>query len=479
MTDDVQAEGRRHSLWIYFSNALGQFPQSVIGAVQGGFLMVYYETVIGLTATYVFWALTIFTIYNAVCNPFLGYFLDKDRKFTRKYGRRFPWIVIGMAPWTLSVLMIYNVPDIDPTGNPWPVFGWLTLTLFIQTTFGMVVKISIGAIRPELFRTQEERRTFAKFYTPVDILAVVVGMLLPAILVDQFPDQKTGYAVTGIVIATVALVFSILSLPGFHENKEMRERYNAAEELAEPSSFLKTTRDILRLKSFIVFFIFATCYGVAISLIVPNLNYLAKFVLQVDGKTLFIILFLYLGSTLLSLPLWLIYIKRANNNKKVFVVAGLLYSASLVPLTFFNGFPDLLVFTSILGFANGGISAFTSTILFPMVIDDFVVKTGSPHKAALIGFFYLLMRLTATIDEGLFALVHNATGFVEGKETYAEMAAAVPDGNMVPIVIGIRLLMGVIPALILLAGTLVFWLFFPLTHEKVLENKKKMEELNL
>lgn len=432
-TGDVQVARRKHSKWIYFSNALGQFPSSVIGAVQGGFLMVYYETVIGLTATNVFWALTIFTIYNAICNPFLGFFLDKDRKFTRKYGRRFPWIVIGIVPWTLSVLLIYNAPDIDPADNHWPVFGWLMLTLFIQTTFGMLVKINIGAIRPELFRTNEERRTFAKFYTPVDLLAVVVGMLLPAILVDQFPDQKTGYAVTGLVIFIVALIFSILSLPGFHENKEMREKYNSAQKLNKPSSFLKTTMDILKLKSFIVFYIFATCYGIAISLIVPNLNYLAKFVLRVDGSTLFIILFLYLGSTLLSLPLWLIYIKKANNNKKVFVVGGLLYCAALIPLTFFNGLPDLLVFTAILGFANGGITAFTATILFPMVVDDFVVKTGKTQTAALFGFFYLLMRLTATIDEGLFALVHNATGFVEGKETYAQMAAAVPDGNMVPI----------------------------------------------
>jgi Na+/melibiose symporter-like transporter len=42
---------------------------------------------------------------------------------------------------------------------------------------------------------------------------------------------------------------------------------------------------------------------------------------------------------------------------------------------------------------------------------------------------------------------------------------------------GIRLLLGVIPALLVLIGTLIFWKFYPLTQEKVLENKAKLIEL--
>jgi len=55
------------------------------------------------------------------------------------------------------------------------------------------------------------------------------------------------------------------------------------------------------------------------------------------------------------------------------------------------------------------------------------------------------------------------------------MAAVVSD--MVPIQIGIRLLQGVIPALVLLIGVLIIWKFFPITQEVLLSNKAKMEEL--
>ncbi len=321
--NDVQTQTTKRSKWFMLSNGMSQFPSSVIGAVQGGFMMVYYETVIGLNSKYVFLALTIFTIYNAINDPIIGFLVDRNMKFTRKYGRRFPWIVIGIIPWTLSVYFIFNVPDIDPTLSPWPIFGWLLITIFLQDTFGTLVGINVGLLRPELFRTPDERRRFAKYYAPIDIIAVVVGMLLPTLVVEQFADQKMGYGITGLVISIVALTFAILSLPGQRENQEMIDRYY----LSDPVrlNFLKSIKEVLKLKSFIVFFIFATCYAITLSLIVPNLNYLTKFVLQVDGGTFFLILIIYLSSTLLSFPFWNKYIKKANNNKKVFVVGALFY----------------------------------------------------------------------------------------------------------------------------------------------------------
>jgi len=59
--------------------------------------------------------------------------------------------------------------------------------------------------------------------------------------------------------------------------------------------------------------------------------------------------------------------------------------------------------------------------------------------------------------------------------TYAEMDL-VADMNLVGV--GIRLLMGVIPAIILLVGTLIFWKYFPLTQDIILKNKAELEKLN-
>jgi GPH family glycoside/pentoside/hexuronide:cation symporter len=464
--NNAQSPKTRHSKWIFLSNATFQLPSSMINSVLGGFLLFYYEVVIGLNVWLIVLALTIFTIYHAFNSPIIGFLVDRNTRFTRRWGRRLPWIVIGFIPWTFSVYLIFSVPDIDASANPWPIVLWLLLTLFLFGTFSTLVTINVGSLRPDLFRTEEERRIFAKYYTPIDILAIIVGMLLPAFFIDIIPgDKKASYQIMGAMIALVSLLFALLTLPGNREDQIVIERYFAHDH-EKRMNFFKATKEALKLKSFVVYFIFATCYGVNIAIIVTNMIYITTFVLEASAFTYLIILSFYLTGTFISIPFWLIYIKKLNDNKKAFVVGGLVYCAALIPLTFFQSLNDLLIMAFILGFASGGLNTFTSTIIWPNVVDDFVVKTKRSQKGVILGIWALLLRLVETIDEIIFAIVHTLTKF----ENNPYSASAI---------LGTRLLQGVIPAVILLGGVLVFWKFFPLTQDVVQKNKAELERLGL
>jgi len=463
-TLEVHSPKSRHSKWIYLSNALSQLPSTMIGAVQRGFLLFYYEVVIGLNVWLIFLTLSIFTIYNGINDPIIGYLVDRNVRFTRKWGRRFPWIIIGIIPWTFSVYLLFSVPDIDASTNPWPIVGWLLFSLFLLDTFSTLVNINIGALRPDKFRTEEERRKFSKYYTPIDLLAIILGMLLPALFIDIIPgDTKASYRAMGGMIALISLFFAFLSIPGNREDKIIIDRYFSSD-YGKQMNFFKATKEALKLKSFIVFFIFATCYGITIAIIVINMLYLVTFVLQASAIMYILILSMYLAGTFISIPFWLKYLKKTNDNKKSFVVGGLSYCAALIPLTFFQGLNDLLIMAFILGFASGGLNTFTSTIIFPSVADDFVVKTKKNQKGVLFGIFALLSRLVETLDKLIFAIIHTITGFED-------------DPYSISAIFGIRLLQGIIPAVILLAGILIFWKFFPLTQEVVIKNKAELEKL--
>ena len=121
--------------------------------------------------------------------------------------------------------------------------------------------------------------------------------------------------------------------------------------------------------------------------------------------------------------------------------------------------------------------AFPYTIIQASVVDDFVVRTKRNQKGVLLGVSTLLARLVATVDEGIFALVHGLTGFPEGVTTYSELVTAVnlAGGDLGLALMGIRILFGIIPCVIMIIGTLVFWKWFPLTQDIVFENKKKLE----
>jgi len=479
-TNFTESLETRHSRWTFLSNASGLLCSTLIGSIQG-FTLAYYQTVLGLNVWLVFVAMSIFLVYNGVNDPIFGFLIDRNLRFTRKYGRRFPWIVIGVVPWVFSVYLHFSAPTIDASVNPWPAFWWLLLTLVLLDTFGTLVNINFKAIQIEKFRTEYERNRFTKYYAPLDIIAILLGMLLPSLFIDNTQPrhiQLTDYALMGGVVAIVALIFAVLSFYGNREDKIMIDRHFSPESVKR-MSFIKAFIEAVKSKTYMVYFIFGTCLGIQISLVVVNVWYLTTYVLQAGTLTYFLILGLNLLGTLVSIPIWLKYIRKINNNKKALVVAGLASCAALFPLTFFQGPIDLMIMTFILGFAQGGLNSYVYTIIGPSVTEAVIVKMGRNQKGVLFGISALLGRLVASIDELIIAIVHDTTGFIAGNPSYAEMLLAVTaaGGDISSVLLGIRLLQGVIPALVLLVGVLVIWKFFPLTQEMILSNKAKMEEL--
>ena len=143
-----------HSPRIYLSMASFQIIATLVGSAQGIYIYFYYFNVLGLDNNLIFLALSIFAVYDAINNPLIGFLVDRNFKWTRKWGRRFPWLVIGIIPWCLSLYLIFSAPDVDASVNPWPVFWWLIGSLVIYDTFLSLVSINIGALSPDLFRSR-------------------------------------------------------------------------------------------------------------------------------------------------------------------------------------------------------------------------------------------------------------------------------------------------------------------------------------
>jgi Na+/melibiose symporter-like transporter len=291
-------------------------------------------------------------------------------------------------------------------------------------------------------------------------------------------DPRGSYSMMAAILAGIALFFGILSLPGNREDKIMIDRHFSPESVKR-MNFFKVFKEAIKSKSYVVWFIFGVFNGVWIALVTTNMLYITTFVLQVGGDMFLVIMALNLMGTLISIPIWLKYIRTINNNKKAIVVAGFMTVVATLPLTFFTGLIEIMIFGFILGLVQGGLNSYIYTIVGPSVVEDVIVKMGKNQKMVLFGISALLGRLVQSIDEFIVAFVHDTTGFIAGNPTYADMLAAVTaaGGDMNLVIIGIRLLQGVIPALILLVGVLILWRFFPITQEKLLSNKAKMEEL--
>jgi len=185
MVENEEATSR-HSFWTYLSFGTYNITWTIPSATMNLFMYFYYHAVVGLAPGWILTVVFINTLWAGLNDPLIGWLTDKNFKWTRKWGRRFPWIAIGIIPQSLSLIMIFSAPDLpkDSLGvliDPLPVMLWLLLSLFVFDLFITLVDIHTAILRADKFRTETERRKYAGSWGVFDMVAQVVGMILPPI----------------------------------------------------------------------------------------------------------------------------------------------------------------------------------------------------------------------------------------------------------------------------------------------------------
>jgi Na+/melibiose symporter-like transporter len=108
------------------------------------------------------------------------------------------------------------------------------------------------------------------------------------------------------------------------------------------------------------------------------------------------------------------------------------------------------------------------------VLDDVAVRTGRRDPAVYFGYQSFIFKLGQTSIAAVIAVVHEMTGFVSGAPSLDELVKRSPTPELA--LFGIRVHAAIVPAVVVLAATLVFWKLYDLTPEKVAANRAKLEE---
>ena len=475
MTENVETTSR-HSFLTYLSFGTYNILWTIPTATMGLYMFFFYHTQVGLDPIWILTVVAINTVWASLNDPLVGWLTDKNFKWTRKWGRRFPWIAIGFIPQSLSLIMIFSPPDIDAAVNPLPVMLWLLLSLFVFDLFITLVEVHTAILRADKFRTEAERRKGAGSWGVFDMLGQVLGMMLPPLLLF-WGYTLLSFTVMAAMIALIAIIFGIIFVAkGAREDKIIIDRYYAKD--YERLHMFRGLKLVLKQKSFMALYasyvLWLTATG---AIMVGMVAYLVTFILQDPNPDAMIPFFaMFILGGLISIPVWLKILKKMNNNKKTYIIGSLFLCAVIVPLTFFQTDIDLMIMMFLFGFGNGCVWTIGMPVLYSNVQDDFVVRTGKNQKGILVGTWAIIGLATAFIDEAIITLVFAITGFDAGIPDYATLAAT-PGIDVGAVLLGIRILLGIIPAVLVLIGTLIFWKVYPLTQEKVLENKVKLQEI--
>ncbi|UCG02803.1 MAG: MFS transporter [Candidatus Heimdallarchaeota archaeon] len=479
MIEPERKEDYENSRLIMASYGFNQFFSQWITGPFGLLVFFFYEVEIGLDVLLVGIAFIIFSLWNAVNDPLTGFIMEHiNMPWERKWGKRFPWVVLGAIPWLFTYLAIFLVPlNWDPVTDQWLIFGWALISVCLYDTLFTLWNVNAIALFPDKFRGSDERRTATSFGTFLGLLGIVAGSIVAPLFINEGVPES--YRVSAWMLVGIGIILFFGMVPGMFENSEMRSRFQSFKtkaERIESEPFLKTTKRVVTDRRFMVKTIYFFGYQTAAVFISASGAYLITFVIQGDIETLGILMAMMLVGAVLSIPFWNYFGQKINDNKKMSIIAGFVMVVTFLPIFFVNGFLFFMGALLLWGIGLGG-QWYMDPPLMGDVLDDLAVRTEKREAALYYGWTAFFIRLSTSVQAIAFAVIHTLTGFVEGAKSYTELESlsATPELAL----IGIRLLAAILPAVFVLITIVIFWKWYDITPEVVATNKEKLEELGL
>lgn len=204
----------------------------------GALLMLYYNQVVGLPASWVGAAIMIAMVVDAVVDPFIGQFSDD---FRSGWGRRHPFMYAAAVPAALSYFFLW----LPPAWSHEALFAYLVVTAIIVRISISLYEIPSTALLAE-FSTDYDERTKLIAYRYFFGVVGGIGMNILAFKLFLQPTaafpvgqlNPEGYAAYAVVAALIMLVSILLSSLGTHR----RVAGMAVQERGERMTFWKLIR---------------------------------------------------------------------------------------------------------------------------------------------------------------------------------------------------------------------------------------------
>lgn len=198
---------------------LGTVGRDALYSLVSMYLLVHLTDVVGfsdsgLAAIGVM--LTLFGIFDAVIDPFVGAIVDSTKT---RWGKFKPWILIGMiGTGVLTVLMFHNF-QMNETAH----IILLAVTYLLFSIFFSLNDIAYWSLMPAISKDQSVREgvgAFARICANIGMFSMVLIYLkVPSFFEGIGLNSRDSYFVFAIIIALIMWVFQSITIFGVKDDR--------------------------------------------------------------------------------------------------------------------------------------------------------------------------------------------------------------------------------------------------------------------
>ncbi|MBE3011972.1 MFS transporter [Microbispora sp. NEAU-D428] len=403
----------------------GNLSVNLISQAFATFATFYYIDHLGVAPNLIGVAMVVHGIVNALLNPLVGHVSDRTRT---RWGRRVPYIAIGMAPLAAAFTMIW-IPLVDGgTAGFW----YFLIVVLIYDVLYVVVVLNYVALFPEMFTTIAERAVAVSWRQMFGIVGMIVGVAAAPLLYGTI-----GWAAMGVSFGIVSLAFFALSLRG------SVERVRAGR---ESFGFATAVRYTLANRAFVTYVTGSFLLQLTFAVLQAGIPFFTKYALGEPESANSVILGAVFVTAIPMVYVWSRVTTRIGPRRAT-LAAIVVYGLALTPFLLIDGLVLAAAAGAAVGFGIAGMLVLLE-ILLAEVIDDDERRTGARREGMYFGMNGFIVRWSVSLQAVIISVVLTLSGYDEKAAVQPESVAA-----------GVRLMLGVVPPAVLALAFCCFLLY--------------------
>lgn len=438
-------------------------------------IQLYALKVLGLTALMLALFMAIFTIADIFNEYFVGHLSDRATRFTKRWGKRFIFIIGGAVGTALALILIFlPIWETKPEGglvNPEQTLIaiiWLAISVSIWDTIQTIEELNSKALLPDLIRDQKSRAKFQLVGSIIGPMALILGIILIPLSISAFGgvNDPNAYFMMAIVIAVIYLAILPVRAYGIWEPKEMREfRHEFDIIKKEETPFWDAGKRALKSRNWMAFVITYLEWGLIMRMIVLGYDLYIIDVLGLDiAYTALPQVAALLGSFIFGIVSYKLL--RKYGAKKTFMIGIYVAIIGFFLMIFTIDIWTLTLFSFIMGMGMGA-QVTARGLVAVQAIDYDTLKYGKREEAQYYAINQIFSATSKTTSALLLAVIVAIFLYDPLKGTENTEFAK----------FGLLVYISIIPLIITIISGILVWKLFNISKELAEENKEKLLKL--
>lgn len=464
---------------------VGAVGKDMVYALSSGYVMYYYQDVLGIDPGFIGLILLIARIFDAANDPFMGIIVAKTKS---KWGRFRPWIFSGTILNAFVLYALFSAGRFQGVGLN--VF-FAVIYILWGVTYTMM-DIPFWSIIPAVTREPKDRESMSVVGRTCAGLGNAIITVLTMPLVQAFGGGKTavaeakGFSILALIVAILFVLFETITVVALRESRDESSELKRQEEDAANMRVRDMFRALFRNDQALTIVICIILINTALYITSNLLIYFFKY--DVGGASWAgnQSLFNAVGGAGQILGMMLVYplLRKKLSNQALFRLCLTLEIIGylLILCACFGGLSTNMVIICICGlfvFISNGILTVLTTLYLSASVDYGELKTGKREESVIFSMQTFVVKAASGFAVFMAGIGLDLIGFTGSSSTDANAEIVQQSAATIT---GLRMLMTLIPIVLLVLAMLVFRKKFIMTDEKIddmnIELKKMHGELN-